>query len=325
MSFGWGLGSGRQRGSELKDNLVAILFVIVFFGAIVGMYLMCSRVTSDAYRTVYGDATPDPAAVAESANAPLYDGGDGRRTTRVALLVDATEDGAPERGEIAGPDQAVNYLYYTRAKRHITVSVQGGVIPVSARGGIIPVVAVIGPDGEVLAREDNEGGATRVELAADLPTAGYYTIRVGASADSTGSAYMLEFQTPGYFSPWEWPKLLDALPVLILLLAGAVFLIGKVLRVPVKGAADLLRGLFLASTGQRDPLESVHISPPQTMLVQRPPEGYAPRYEPVLDKLDQETLDRLRITTLSEALDEEHAGEEGDAAGEDASPPAAEP
>lgn len=320
MSFGWGLGSGRQRGSELKDNLAAILSVIVLFGAIVGMYLMCSRVTSGAYRAIYGDATPDPAAVAESVNAHLYDGGDGRQTTRVALLVDATEEGAPELGEIAGPDQAVNYLYYTRAKRHITVSVQGG---------IIPIVAVIGPDGEVLAREDNEDGAARVELAADLPTAGYYTIRVSASADSTRPGYALEFQTPGYFSPWEWPKLLDALPVLILLLAGIVFLIGKVLRVPVGGAADLLRGLFRASVGERDPLESIPPPALEMRIVQHPPDGYVPHYYKALDgtleELDPELLDRLRITTLSEALDEELAGEKDDTAGEDASPPAAEP
>lgn len=278
MSFGFGLGRKPDR-----TDVTAVVITILFFAAIVGMYLAIQNGMARGYRAVYGDATPDPAAVAESVGTSLYDGGDGRTTTRVQLLLTATGD-SPEWGLIASPDEAVNYLYYTRSKRRITVSV-------TARGRISPALAIIGPDGRVLARDDNGDGDAKAELEADLPAEGHYTIRVSANAvdpDARSLNYSLELATPGYYSPWEWDKLLDIVPVLVAVLAAVLILLGKLFGFSVKRPVESMRWFLGQQAGLRDPPSFPY--PAQTALVQPPPPVDISEYKIDLDEMSVDPI-----------------------------------
>jgi hypothetical protein len=282
MSFGYGLG----RKPDRTDDIIAAVITILFFAAIVGMFLMVQKGMSRAYRAVYGDATPDPAVVAQSVGATLYDGGDGRTTTRTALLLTATGD-SPEWGQIASPDEAVNYLYYTRTKRRIDVSVRGS-------GSTIPALAIIDPDGNVLARDDNASGASQVELQADLPAQGHYTIRVSANAvdpDARSLNYSLELATPGYYSPWEWDKLLAVVPILVIVLVGVLVLLGKLFGFSVKRPVESMRWFLRQQAGLPDPPPYTY--PVQTVLVQPPPPVDISEYEIDLDELPIDPINGL--------------------------------
>jgi hypothetical protein len=280
MSFGFGLGGRRD------DTLIpAIVFTVLFFAVIVGMYVMIEQGRSRAYREVYGDATPDPAAVAESVGASLYDGGDGRMTARTVLLLTATD--TPEWGLVASPDEAVNYLYYTRAKRHVAVVVRGS-------GRTSPVLAIIGPDGGVLARDENVDGSSRAELQADLPAEGHYTIRVSANAvdpESRSVNYSLEFATPGYYSPWEWEKLVEAAPVLVAVLIGVLVLFGKLFGFSVKRPVESLRWYLRQQAGLPDPPPYTY--PVRTALVLPPPPENVSEFEADRDELFADLVDSL--------------------------------
>jgi hypothetical protein len=232
--------TGGRKGSDIWFDVSTVLIVALLIAAIGGLYLLIQAGLSRLYPTLYGDATPAPEAVAESVGMPLYDGGDGRTTTRMGVLLTATGD-SPELGLIASPDEAVNYLYYTRARRHISLTVMG-------TGQISPTLTIIDPDGSVLARDENTDGDTRAELETDLPAEGRYTIRVSASMADPGTRaanYTLDFATPGYYSVWEWDKLLDLIPLVLIVLILGFILFGKLFGVSVKGPVERLRWMFL--------------------------------------------------------------------------------
>jgi hypothetical protein len=235
---------GGWRGSDIWLDISTWLILILVVVAIGGLYLLIQAGMSRLYPAVYSDATPDPETVAESVGISLYDGGDGRTTARIGLLLTATGD-SPEWGQIASPDEAVNYLYYTHRRGRIDVTVMG-------IDQISPTLAIIDPDGSVLARDDNSDGDTKAELEADLPAQGHYTIRVSANAvdpNPRSLNYSLELATPDYYSPFEWPEVVDNLlnlvPLVIIALTLIFVLFGKLFGVSVKGPVERLRWIYL--------------------------------------------------------------------------------
>jgi hypothetical protein len=285
MSFGFGRGIG-----DRHNNITVAMFAILIIVSLVCGIVAIKNGMPRALQTANGSATPDPVAVAESVGTTLYDGGDGRTTTQAALLPGNTGS-SPEMGLIAGPDEAVNYLYYARTRRHIIVGVQGS-------GRTSPVLAVIGPDGGVLAHDENAEGDSTAEIRASLPAAGYYTIRVSANVvdpDARASNYSLNFAAPGYYSAKEWEDLLELAPVVIAILIAALGLSGRLFGVSVEKLIERLRWSVLLLVGVPRLPPGLGRNPPQTALVLPPPPEGVSEFEMDRDEPSADPIEGLYL------------------------------
>jgi hypothetical protein len=66
-----------------------------------------------------------------------------------------------------------------------------------------------------------------------------------ADPGAQAANYALDFATPGYYSVWEWDKLLDLVPLVLIVLILAFVLFGRLFGVSVKGPVERLRWIFL--------------------------------------------------------------------------------
>jgi len=103
----------------------------------------------------------------EQAPGPVYTGGDSFATTSIETLA----VGQTAAGGINSVFQAHNWLFEGRAGQPVTIRVDG-------QGRCDPRAALIGPDGQVIAQDDDNGGGRSALIMASLPVSGVYTVRV---------------------------------------------------------------------------------------------------------------------------------------------------
>lgn len=108
----------------------------------------------------------------ECAAATVYDGGDGLQTIGGGVV---TVGGGPVTGELNDLFQAENWTFCATAGQTVTIEV-------NSIGETDPRVKLIGPDGSVLAEDDDSGGGWNALIEGPLPVDGVYTIRVDVYA-----------------------------------------------------------------------------------------------------------------------------------------------
>jgi hypothetical protein len=131
--------------------------------------VIAASLPADGVYTVRVSLWPEGAYAlsVEQAPGPVYTGGDSFATTAIESIT----IGQAVNGRIDSVFQAHNWLFDGLAGQTVTIRVDG-------EGRCDPRATLIGPDGQVIARDDDNGGGRNALIMVNLPANGMYTVRV---------------------------------------------------------------------------------------------------------------------------------------------------
>jgi tetratricopeptide (TPR) repeat protein len=202
----------------------------------------------------------DLLALAKALKTKIHTGGDKSKTKNLVLLLSTNRSfiDAPIEGIIANTNEAENYLYYARKKGTLFIEVRG-------IGNTSPIVKLIDPKGNLLSEHQNKEKSSLLTIRTELPTAGSYTIRVGATSldPIAKGVYTFRLSTSFISSIKDMETILDIFPVALLFVILIISLTSKLIVVPTKKLTSPLRKFFISLPGCK-------ISPPKVEYVQLP-------------------------------------------------------